>query len=113
MGFLWMMLACAPSQEEFEDESWNITCDLIFECSNEEDRNALGPFWVFGDTVDECYTLDEEATEGDTAADEAECDYNKQVAKDCLAELELLTCDDFGDFSYDIPEPCEKVCDGE
>ena len=113
MLFLSMLFACAPSQEKFEEESWNIGCDLLFECVSEDDRNSMGPFWVFGDTVDECYTLDEESSEEDTATETSDCDYNKTLAKECLDELELLTCDDFADFSYDIPDPCEKVCDGE
>lgn len=112
MSLLLMFLACAPSQEKFEEESWNIACDLFFECTTEDERNAAGPFWIFGDTVEDCYALDEEASEDDTA-DDSDCDYNKQEAKACLDELELLTCDDFGDFGYDIPDPCEKVCDGE
>ena len=108
-----MLLSCAPTQEKFEEKSWNVGCDLLFECVSEEDRTSMGPVWVFGDTVEECYTLDDEDSDEDTATSSVDCDYNKQLAKECLNELELLTCDDFTDFNYNVPDPCEKVCDGE
>ena len=108
---LFLLVACAPTQEQFEEDTWEMSCDLMFDCTTEEERSALGPFWIFGETAQDCYALDDETTE-DTAGADEDCDYDKQAAKECLAELETLTCDDFGDFGYETPEPCDRVCDG-
>jgi hypothetical protein len=106
---LFLIVACAPSQEEFEEDSWGVTCDLLFECTAEEDIEAMGAFWVFGESAEDCYALLDEAS-SDTAAEEPECDYDKKAAKECLAGLETMTCDDLNDESYETPEACENVC---
>ena len=97
MRFLPLLLlaACAPSQEQFEDQSWQASCDLMFECITDEEREAMGDFWFFGETEDDCYALIDNAIE-DTASSDSDCEYDKNAAKDCLSELEALTCDDFG-----------------
>ena len=113
MRFLPLLLlaACAPSQEQFEDQSWQASCDLMFECITDEEREAMGDFWFFGATVDDCYALIENA-EDDTASSEPKCDYDKNAAKECLAGLEALTCDEFNDGSYETPPACADVCGG-
>jgi hypothetical protein len=105
---LFLLIACAPSEDEFQEESWGVTCDLLFECTSTEDIEAMGAFWFFGESVDDCYSLLDMATE-DTG-EETDCDYDKKAAKECLSEIEALTCDDFGDENYESPEACENVC---
>ena len=108
---LLMLAACAPSQEQFEEQSWQASCDLMFECVTDEEREAMGAFWFFGETVDDCYALIENV-EDDTASSDSECDYDKNAAKECLAELEARTCDDFNDYADVSPPACERVCGG-
>jgi hypothetical protein len=107
---LLLLAACAPTQEEFEDESWASSCDLMFECVSAEERDAMGLFWVFGETPDDCYALLDNSDSSDTASQEDDCEYDKQAAKECLQELNALTCDDLTDSSYETPEPCQRVC---
>ena len=107
---LFALIACAPSQEEFEEESWGITCDLLFECTSADEIEAMGQFWFFGETAEDCYALLDAASSDTGTSEEAECDYDKNAAKECLAELEKLTCDEFEDTTSETPEACNNVC---
>ena len=107
-----MLTACAPSEEKFESENISLVCEMTFECTAEEDIEAAKDIglWFFGEDVEECKTILTEATS------EAESDsgtttdyvYDKQAAKECLAELGALTCEDMGDSGVTAPS-CENV----
>ena len=110
--FLILLSACAPSEEKFEEKNYEITCELIFECTAEEDIQAAKDLslWFFGEDVEECTTiLNDTASEAsDDTAVTSELVYDKKAAKECLAELEALTCDDFSDSTVSAPA-CENV----
>ena len=106
------MMACAPSEETFEEKNYEITCELIFECTAEEDIQAAKDLnlWFFGEDVEECTTIfnDTASDVSDDTAVASNLVYDKQAAKECLAELETLTCDDFSDSTVSAPA-CENV----
>ena len=107
-----IITACAPSEEKFEAENISLICEKTFECTPEEDREALENtgFWFFGADVEECKTILTDATsseEVDTAIT-SDFVYDKQAAKDCLNELEALTCEEIGDGNITAPS-CENV----
>ena len=107
-----LMMACAPSEEKFEAENISLICEKAFECTPEEDREALDSIglWFFGADVEECKTIYTEAT-SDVNIDTAitnDLVYDKQAAKDCLNELEALTCEEIGDGNITGPS-CENV----
>jgi hypothetical protein len=102
-----LMIACAPSEGKFESENISITCEKMFECTAEEDiavAQDMG-FWSFGSDVEECVEILTESSEGDDTAS-TDLLYNKQYAKDCLAAMEEMSCDDF---SSGLPAACEDV----
>ena len=103
-----LMMACAPSEDKFDAETIAITCDKTFECTAEEDIAAAQDigFWPFGSDVAECVEILTEASAdaSDTAA--TDLVYNKEYAKDCLAAMEEMSCDDF---SSGVPSACEDV----
>ena len=104
---LFFLVACGPSQEEFEEDSWAVTCDLIFECTDADTIEAAGVLWIFGETASDCYALLDAATDSGTS--EAECEYDKAAAKECLDELEALTCDDYASDGPSV-SACDRVC---
>ena len=104
-----LMMACAPSEDKFEAETIAITCDKTFECTAEEDIAAAQDmgFWPLGSDAAECVEILTEASEEETE-DTASTGlvYNKEYAKDCLAAMEEMSCDDF---SSGLPSACEDV----
>ena len=110
--FAIFLSACAPSEERFKEQNTQITCDLIFECTSVEDLQAAQDmeFWFFGADSAECVIL----SGGDDSVDdiflspsEENLVYDKNVAKECLADLEALTCADFN--VETTLHSCEKV----
>ena len=112
-SFAIFLSACAPSEEKFNEQNTQITCDLIFECTSAEDVQAAQDmgFWFFGADSAECVSIlsGEDDSADDTALGTTEGNfvYDKNAAKECLAELEALTCDDFS-VETTLPS-CEKV----
>ena len=107
-----LITACAPSEEKFETENIALICEKAFECTPEEDREALENIglWFFGADVEECKTIYTEAT-SDVNVDTAITNdfvYDKQAAKECLKEIEALTCEEIGDGNITGPS-CENV----
>ena len=103
-----LLAACAPSEDKFEAENIAITCQKTFECTSEEDiasAQEMG-FWIFGADAAECETILTEAMAEyeDTAA--SDLVYNKQNAKECLAALEAMSCEDM---TSGTPSECEGV----
>ena len=104
------LIGCGVSEDQFEDEYLQATCDKLFECTDSADIEAAGDFWFFGADSAECYDI---LTSGDTVADtgsseeEAECSYDKSAASECLADYEALSCDDYAAASF--PESCNNV----
>ena len=104
---LTLLISCAPSEDEFAGELVEISCDRIFECTAQEDIDAMGILWIFGDDAEECYELFEDDSGTDTATAEDDCEYDKKAAKECLKEFDALSCDDGLDAWPDI---CDDVC---
>ena len=103
------MTACAPSEEKFEAGNISLICEKTFECTPEENGLGVG-LWFLGSDVEECKTILTDATsseEVDTAITN-DLVYDKQAAKDCLNELEALTCEEIGDGNITAPS-CENV----
>jgi hypothetical protein len=108
---LLLLAACAPSEDKFEASTIELTCEKTFECTAEEDIAAAeeAGFWFFGADASECVEiLTESSDESEGAEDTAASDfvYNKDVAKECLAAMEAMSCEDF---SSGIPSECEGV----
>ena len=93
-----LLSACAPSEEKFDEESIQITCDLIFECTDAETMQAAKDMdiWFYGEDAAECVSFFSELEDAlsDTGTT-TEYVYDKKAAKECLTELKALTCDDF------------------
>ena len=107
-----LMAACVPSEEKFEAENISLICEKIFECTPEEDREAWESIglWFFGADVEECITLSTNATSDAETDTEVTNDfvYDRQSAKECLNELEALTCEEIEDLDITAPS-CENV----
>ena len=107
-----LITGCTPSEEKFEAENISLICEKAFECTPEEDREALESigFWLFGEDVEECITIYTDTNpnaEADTAITN-DFVYDRQAAKECLNELEALTCEEIEDFDITAPA-CENV----
>lgn len=103
-----LMMACAPSEDKFEAETIAITCEKTFECTAEEDIAAAQDmgFWPFGADAAECKEILTETSEETDDTASTDLVYNKEYAKDCLAAMEEMSCDDL---SSGLPSACEDV----
>ena len=114
LPFTILFSACTPSEEKFDEQNTQLVCDLIFECTSAEDIQAAQDMelWFFGADSSECVSIlssmEESATE-DTSVEIIEGDfvYDKKAAKECLAELEAMTCDEWN--SETTVASCENV----
>ena len=100
-----LMIGCGLSQEKFETEYIDLSCDKVFECFSAEDIEAAGEFWTLGADAAECSTiLNDQAAE----AEDAECEYDAAAAQACLDASADLSCDDY--LAGNLPADCSKVC---
>jgi hypothetical protein len=106
-----LLVACAPSEEKFEKKNIELTCDLTFECTDPETKEGLEALnlWFFGEDVEECKTiLTDLANDDSDDTGSSDLIYDKEEAKECLTELEALTCDDINDGNISAPS-CDDV----
>jgi len=71
-----MLVGCGMSEDSFKDKSLEATCQWLVDC-----------FSLFAD-VDTCIS------ESDTGTVDESCEYDAKKAKECVDDLEALTCDD-------------------
>ena len=91
IGALAALTACGYSEDKFADESAEAFCTWAVDC-----------FEMF-ESVDACLA----EADDDTGDDMTEgCTYNSDAAKQCVDELNALTCDDSFE---DYPSICNDV----
>jgi hypothetical protein len=94
-------VACGVSEEEFSTEYTAHSCDLMFECTAEENLQYL-PYT----DAEDCKTQLANAEEVDEAEDT--CDFDKGLAAECLDAMAVLTCEDYTAVAF--PPSCSNVC---
>jgi hypothetical protein len=101
------LVACGPSKEDFQEQSIQMSCDKLFECTPDA-AEMMG----YAD-ADACVTdlteLVEEAETSDTGADSC-ANYDSGKAKECLDAMEALACDASEADMTAANEICEAVC---
>lgn len=102
MRWSWVLLvlaACGMSEDKFQDRFSELSCEALFECTDD----AVLEFLPF-DSVDSCMKYMGLAW----SSIPDDCDYDPAAAKRCIKEVQDLSCD--GD--NDTPSACEDVYDG-
>ena len=101
MFLLPLLLACAPSEEKFQERFAEASCEVLLECA--ADGSDSGFSMVLFDSQSQCvsfYSL--------VWGFLGECEYDKKAAKECLKGLDDLSCDD----SPESIASCEDVYSG-
>ncbi len=101
MLFLFSLIACAPTYDNFPIKLATTVCDRLQEC-------ALGAFESSYDDLAEC--REEVADSYETALDRIDDDdFDAKDAADCIAELKARDCEDV--VSESFPRECGQIAD--
>jgi len=102
-----LLSACGGmTEDQFADEMIVVSCDKMFECTSDEDIEAMGAFWVFGSTSEECQAIfaDAEAVEDTGAA----CEFDGAAGQECLDGYDAMTCEEAAEGTS--PDACNNIC---
>ena len=104
--FIFILTACAPSEDTFEAKFISINCEKNFECTPEEYIAAAQEMkvWLLGEDAAQCEDILNRTSDDDTVS--SDLVYNKEYAEECLLSMEALSCEDF---QSGIPTACEDV----
>jgi hypothetical protein len=101
------LVACSPSKEDFQEQSIQMSCDKLFECT--PDAAEMMGYADSADCVTQLTALVEEAEASDTGADSCP-NYDGGKAKECLDAMEALACDASEADMTAANDICEAVC---
>lgn len=86
------LVACGVKEDKFQEEFGAKSCEALFECEVGGDSGSFGAGFFF-ETEADCVAFYDFAFALGTGG----CDYDKKAAKECLAEIDDLSCDASGD----------------
>ncbi len=90
------LVACGYSEEKYQTDAIDAACNKFDEC---------GLIDFFGGSVDTCITESTADAEADTSTCE---DYDGKAAKECVASLRAVTCDELA--AGATLAGCDSVC---
>lgn len=112
LGLSGLLVACGGvTEDEFSDQAWDMTCDLMFECTTAEEieqAETLG-VWIFGADAEACKAVLDEAEESEDTAggdDTETCEFDSDKGQACLDAMAEITCETI----QEAPEACTDVC---
>lgn len=91
-----LVAGCGYPEDKFTEDFQQAFCQKYIDC----EYGAL----VGWETVDDCLAA---MDSGSDTGGEDTCDYDSKAAKECVADVEAMSCDDM---VSGLPSSCSSVC---